>query len=243
MTTGSTTGTPPAATTARLVFDLDGTLLDSIPSLVAAGNTLLAELGRPAIDLKTGRGFVGHGVVRLVESLLRHSGGIPEGIPGGTSGALEPHVARFRRIYGADPVSGTLVYPGVRETLATLAAAGHGLGVCTQKPNAPAIDLLHRLGLMPPITGFTGGDSLPVLKPDPAMLHHTADQLQGDVTIMVGDSETDAETARRGGVPFLLHTEGYRLAEVADLPHVAAFSDFAELPGLVARILDGEAAA
>lgn len=217
---------------ARLVFDLDGTLVDSIPSLVAAGNVLLAELGRPAIDLATGRGFVGHGVARLVESLLVHTGGVP--------GAIEPHVTRFRAIYGADPVTGTLVYPGVREALVALAAAGHGLGVCTQKPNPPALELLRTLGLMPPLTGFTGGDSLAVLKPDPAMLFHTAEQLAGDLTIMVGDSETDAETARRGGVPFLLHTEGYRNAAVAELPHVAAFADFAELPGLVAAVLDAE---
>lgn len=221
-------------TTARLVFDLDGTLLDSIPSLVAAGNVLLGELGRPVIDLDTGRGFVGHGVVRLVESLLAHTGGVED---------LETHVARFRLIYGADPVTGTVVYRGVREALTALVAAGHELGVCTQKPNPPALDLLRKLELMPPITGFTGGDSLAVLKPDPAMLFHTAQQLRGDVTIMVGDSETDAETARRGGVPFLLHTEGYRHAAVADLPHVAAFSDFAELPGLVARVLDAEATA
>lgn len=223
------------AATARIVFDLDGTLIDSIPSLVAAGNALLAELGRERIDLSTGRGFVGHGAARLVESLLVHSGGVP--------GDLAPHVARFREIYGADPITGTVVYAGVPDALAALAAAGHGLGVCTQKPNAPALDLLHGLGLMPPITGFTGGDSLPVLKPDPAMLFHTAEQLPGGLTVMVGDSETDAETARRAGVPFLLHTEGYRTAEVADLPHVAAFADFADLPRLVAALVEAEATA
>ncbi|HET9068024.1 MAG TPA: HAD-IA family hydrolase, partial [Amaricoccus sp.] len=209
--------------------------IDSIPSLVAAGNALLGELGRPGVDLATGRTFVGHGVARLVESLLHHTGGV--------AGELEPHVERFRAIYGADPVTGTLVYPGVPEALAALAAAGHGLGVCTQKPNQPALDLLRQLGLMPPLTGFTGGDSLAVLKPDPAMLFHTADQLAGEVTIMVGDSETDAETARRGGVPFLLHTEGYRIAAVEELPHVAAFDDFAELPRLVAAFLDADVTA
>lgn len=221
--------------TARIVFDLDGTLLDSIPSLVGAGNAMLAELGRPAVDLDTGRTFVGHGVVRLVQSLLFHTGGIPD--------ELDPHVARFRAIYGADPITGTVVYDHVAEALDTLAAAGHGLGVCTQKPNGPALDLLRGLKLMPPITGFTGGDSLAVLKPDPAMLFHTADQLSGEVTFMVGDSETDAETARRAQVPFLLHTEGYRIAEIAELPHVAAFSDFTQLPVIVASLLGAEATA
>ena len=96
---------------------------------------------------------------------------------------------------------------------------------------------------MPPITGFTGGDSLPVLKPDPRMLFHTADQLGDGPIVMVGDSEADAETAVAARVPFLLHTEGYRLHPVEDLPHAAAFADYAELPSLVERCLEARARA
>ena len=215
---------------ARLVFDLDGTLIDSNPTLTATGNALLAELDRPPVAAETAASFVGHGVAVLVERLLRHSGGLP-------AGGLEPQVARFRALYALDPIAGTTVYPGVTEALAALAAAGHGLGVCTQKPNAPALTLLRGLGLMPPVTGFTGGDSLPVLKPDPRMLLHAADQLDPGPVVMIGDSETDAETARNAGVPFLLHTEGYRLTPLAAIPHAAAFADFAELPGLVAGLI------
>ncbi len=215
---------------ARLIFDLDGTLIDSNPTLSSAGNALLAELGRAPVAPEIAETFVGHGVAMLVERLLDHTGGVP-------GGELEPQVARFRAIYAADPITGTTLYPGVAATLARLAAAGHGLGVCTQKPNPPALHLLRDLRLMPPVTAFTGGDSLPVLKPDPRMLHHTADQLPPGPILMIGDSETDAETARRAGVPFLIHTEGYRVSPVSDIPHAAAFADYAELAALIAGLL------
>lgn len=215
---------------ARVVFDLDGTLVDSIPTMADAGNRMLAELGRPPVSIEECAGFVGNGVARLVERLLLCRGGLPgEG--------LDPAVARFRAIYGADPVTGTHAYPGVGEALARLADAGHWLAVCTQKPNAPALAILRGLRMMPPVTGFTGGDSIDALKPDPRMFRHAADQLPPGVELLVGDSLTDAETARAAGVPFLLHTRGYRTQSVAELPHDAAFDDFAALPELVARML------
>lgn len=213
---------------ARIIFDLDGTLIDSAPSLSAAIDVLLAELGRPPLPAATTRSFVGHGVAVLVERVLRHTGGVP-------GGDLTPHVGRFRAIYGADPVTGTLVFPGVPQALEALAAAGHGLGVCTQKPGAPARLLLRALGLMPPISALTDGDSLDVMKPDPRMLAHTAAQLPDGPVVFVGDSEVDAATAEAAGVPFLLHTEGYR-AE-GELRAVASFSDYRDLPALVEAAL------
>ncbi len=216
---------------ARIVFDLDGTLVHSTPSLAAAGNALLVSVDRDPLDEATVATFVGHGVAVLVERLLGHTGGVP-------GGDLDPHLARFRAIYAADPLTGTEPFPGVPEALAALAAAGHGLAVCTQKPNEPALAILRGRGLMPPITGFTGGDSIPgVLKPDPRMVRHAADQLAPGPLVYVGDSEVDAATAAAAGAPFLLFTEGYRRTPVDALPHRAAFSAFAELPGLVAEVL------
>jgi phosphoglycolate phosphatase len=216
---------------ARIVFDLDGTLVHSNPTLTAAGNALLAELGRAPVSDAVCAGFVGHGARVLVERLLEHSGGIPDG-------DVAPHLARFRAIYAADPVTGTSPYAGVAEALRALSAAGHGLAVCTQKPNGPALVILRALGIMPPVAAFTGGDSLDVLKPDPRMLHHAADQLPPGPVILVGDSDVDAALAEAAGVPFLLHTEGYRRATVGALLHAAAFADFAELPDIVAGLLD-----
>jgi phosphoglycolate phosphatase len=215
---------------ARVIFDLDGTLVESAPSLTAAANALLAELGRAPLAEATTRGFVGHGVEVLVERVLHHTGGIP-------GDAIAPHLGRFRAIYNADPVTGTTAFPGVPAALAALANAGHGLGVCTQKPNAPALAILRGLGLMPPVAALAGGDSLDVLKPDPRMLHHAADQLPIGPIILVGDSEVDAATAEAAGVPFLLHTEGYCKVPHATLRQHGSFADFADLPGLVERLL------
>jgi phosphoglycolate phosphatase len=215
---------------ARLIFDLDGTLIDSNPTLWAAGGALLGELGRAPVPEAVAAGFVGKGVEALVEALLRHTGGVP-------GEALAPHVERFRTLYALDPVTGTAPYPGVAGALAALAAAGHGLAVCTQKPNAPALVLLRELGLMPPVTGFTGGDSLDVLKPDPGMLEQAARQLPPGRVILIGDSEIDAATAVAARVPFLLHTRGYRRDPATPLPQAGAFADFAALPELVAGLL------
>lgn len=216
---------------ARIIFDLDGTLVHSIPTLAATANRLLVELDRPALPQETVLRFVGDGVVRLVERVLTETGGIPGDV------AADPFVDRFRALYDDDPLTGTTVYSGVAEALAALAAAGHGLGVCTQKPDSPALAILRGLSLMPPITAFTGGDSTPVLKPDPQMLAHTTGQLPPGPALMVGDSEVDAETARRAGIPFLLHTPGYRKQPVEALPHAAAFDAYADLPRLVADLL------
>ena len=215
---------------ARIVFDLDGTLVHSVPTIAAAANAMLGEIGRGPVPVETVAGFVGKGVRVLVERLLDHTGGVP-------AAGSAPHFDRYRAIYAADPVTLTEPYPGVPAALARLAEAGHGLAVCTQKPDAPARAILTGLRLMPPIAGLTGGDSLDVLKPDPRMFAHAADQLPPGPAMLVGDSETDAATARAAGVPFLLFRHGYRHAPVEALPHAAVFDDFAELPDLVARLL------
>lgn len=220
--------------TARLVFDLDGTLVHSAPTLAAAANALLGELGRPPLPVETCIGFVGHGAPRLVERVLEHSGGVP-------AGGLAPQVTRFRDIYEAEPVAGTTLYPNVAEILRGFEADGHGLAICTQKPDAPALAILRALDLMPPVTGFTGGDSLDVLKPDPRMLWHAAKQLPEGPVVYVGDSETDAATAAAAGVPFILYTIGYRHGPVSGMPHEAAFDDFRDLPRLVSGLLTARA--
>jgi phosphoglycolate phosphatase len=215
---------------ARLIFDLDGTLVDSAPTIVAAANAMLGELGRAPLDRATVVGFVGHGMDALVDRVLVATGGVPEGGP-------EAARARYRALYAADPLAGTVAYPGVAAVLGRLAAAGHGLAVCTQKPAAPARALLEGLGLMPPVTGLTGGDSLAVLKPDPRLLAHAAAQLPPGPVVFVGDSETDAATAATAGVPFLLFLRGYRHGPLAAIARAGEFDDFAALPGLIDGVL------
>ncbi|MDT8855575.1 phosphoglycolate phosphatase [Paracoccaceae bacterium Fryx2] len=215
---------------AVVIFDLDGTLIDSAPDIHAASNRVLAEEGFAALTLPQVRSFIGKGVPHLVQRLLEASGEDPAGP------RYAPMVASFTAGY-EDAVGLTLVYPGVRQALAELAGAGHRLGVCTNKPLAPTRAVLRHLGMLDSFGAVFGGDSLAQRKPDPAPLHATLAALGGGPAVYVGDSEVDAETAVNARLPFALYTEGYRKTPVADLPHQAAFSHFDDLPAIVARLL------
>ncbi|MEM6740178.1 MAG: phosphoglycolate phosphatase [Pseudomonadota bacterium] len=209
---------------AALVFDLDGTLIDSAPDIRAMANTLLVEEGAEPLGEAEARSFVGHGADIFVRR-MRAARGLVE--------ADHPRLLRrFLELYeGAVELSE--VYPGVVDALSILAAEGYALGVCTNKPIGPARIVLDHFGLTSRFGVILGGDSLPVRKPDPAPLYAAFEALARPAGIFVGDSEVDAETAERAGAPFLLFTEGYRKAPVRDLPHAATFSHWDEVPGLV----------
>ncbi|WP_193370657.1 phosphoglycolate phosphatase [Pelagibius marinus] len=223
---------PPGTGPRAIVFDLDGTLVDSVPDLHAATATFLAERGHAPLDLATVIGFVGNGVPVLLERVLRAVGEAAD------AESLQAALPRFNEIYGAAPAALSKLYPGVAEALAALAADGHALGVCTNKPEGPARRIIEEMGIAGFIAALTGGDSLAVRKPDPAPLRHTAGLLQAELTsvVYVGDSEVDAATAAAAGVPFVLFTEGYRKSPVAEITHQAIFDDFAVLPDLVAAL-------
>lgn len=205
-----------------VLFDLDGTLIDSLPDLHAAANVMLAAMDRPALTLETVRGFIGDGVPKLVERCLDAAGGRGEG-------AFEAGLARFRDAYAADPATLTRPYPGVPETLAALREAGFALGVVTNKPAAPAETILAALSLRAHFGAVVGGDSLPAMKPDPAPLAAAIEALGGGPAIFVGDSETDEATAMNAALPFWLFTEGYRKKPAEAFDTAFAFGVFEAL--------------
>ena len=213
---------------ARIVFDLDGTLIDSAPDIQGIANGLMAQEGHAPFSLAQARDFIGNGVVVFVQK-MRAARGIPDA---DHDRLLAEFVARY---HSATALTET--YPGVVQALRALIASGHALGLCTNKPRAATTSVLAHLSLDPFFTAVIGGDSLPVSKPDPAPLHAAFDALGSGTTIYVGDSDVDAETALRAKVPFLLFTEGYRKVPVSELPHTHAFSHFDELPILVETLL------
>lgn len=211
---------------ARIVFDLDGTLIDSARDIAAAANATLAEVGAAPLTVDEARGFVGAGAVVFVERMAR-ARDLSDPV------SLMPSFVRHYE----QAVHETVIYPGVEAALAELKAQGHRLGLCTNKPSTPTDAVLAHLGWEALFETVVTGDSLPVRKPDPAPLLAAFDQLGDGLAIYVGDSDVDAETSDRAGVPFLLHTPGYRTTPIEELVHTVAFDDWTTVPGIVENIV------
>ncbi|MCC5985507.1 MAG: phosphoglycolate phosphatase [Rhodobacteraceae bacterium] len=218
-----------------IIFDLDGTLLDSAPDIRATANTLLARRGRAPITLAQTRGFIGSGAGVFVARLAAAAGLDTD------AAALARLEAEFVEIYEHAHAL-TRVYPGVEAALDRLAAAGWRMGLCTNKPIAPARAVLAHFRLSARFAAVVGGDSLAVRKPDPAPLHHVHAALGGGPAVYVGDSEVDAQTAAAAAIPFALFTEGYRRSAPEAIVHQARFADFAALPELAEALLAGAGA-
>ncbi|MFZ1468220.1 MAG: phosphoglycolate phosphatase [Paracoccaceae bacterium] len=209
----------------KVIFDLDGTLVDSAVDIQAAVNAMLAGEGQPPMDRAQVQSYVGNGLPRLVERVMAARGM-----------DIARHLALTKAVLAhyANGPKLTRCYPGVVAALQALRASGHVLGLCTNKPERAALGVLRDLDLAGFFKSVVGGDRLLVNKPDPAPLHLCLHELGGGNAVFVGDSEVDAETAVAAGLPFLLYTEGYRKGPVESLPHRAAFADYAALPGLIA---------
>ena len=204
-----------------IVFDLDGTLVDSAPDIQAAVNTMLANEGQGPLDLPTVTSFVGNGLPKLVERVIRH---------------CDMDMAQFDRlvadtfmIYNTATSDLTRPYPNMTACLTRLKAAGYRMAVCTNKPYGPAVHLLLNLKLDSFFEVVIGGDSTASRKPDPLPLTTVIAQLGATQVLYVGDSEIDAETALNAGVPFALFSQGYRKRPVDEIAHQHLFSDFDQL--------------
>jgi phosphoglycolate phosphatase len=215
-----------------VVFDLDGTLVDSAPDLCGLVNEMLAELDRPGLDLEEVRPMIGDGSRALLERGLRASGGIPPTVD------LDGQFAEFLRRYARMPVRRDQVCAGVVPVLEELAAQGVRLGLCTNKPQAPTDRLLAGLDLARLLTVAIGGDALPVRKPDGGHLRAVLARLGADASraVMVGDSRTDLLTARAAGVPCVLVSFGYTPVPARDLGADRVIDDMAELGAALADL-------
>ena len=189
-----------------VLFDLDGTLVDSAPDLTFAANKMLSALGYPPVNCSQVKGWVGDGVGSLVRRMLTTIlGDVP------AESLIEQSYVLFQRYYAESVYQDSTLYPGVHETLQTLKSSGLALACVTNKPSRFTKLLLEKSGL----TGFFGavvsGDDLSLKKPDPAPLEFAAEQLGVPLTacVLVGDSTNDIRAAGAAGIPVLWATYGY----------------------------------
>lgn len=213
------------------IFDLDGTLVDSLPDLLRALNRLLAEHGRRALVDGEVRMMVGDGVHKLVER-----GFAATGTPAGA--ALDDLAGRFVQLYHGHTIDHSRPFPGAEQALDDLVAAGWTLAVCTNKPYQASVEMLGGLGLASRLVVITGGDSCPFRKPDPRHVLATIEALGATPaeTVFIGDSPNDAEAARAAGLPLLLVSFGYTRVPVTELGADVVIERFEELVGALARL-------
>jgi len=193
----------------HLIFDLDGTLVDSKADLAAATNVMLAALGLPQLTLDQIAGFVGHGARVLVQKAL-----------GETNQHLtEEGFALFMRSYSSHLLDETQVYPGLEALLYEASAQGLCLSVLTNKPEAPSRTILAGLGLAPFFPNIVGGDTLSTKKPDPQGVVYLQSQVGVDLnkTLLIGDSRVDYETGVTAGVAVCGVSWGFGAQDFATL--------------------------
>ena len=196
-----------------VVFDLDGTLIDSAADLGRAANRLLDEEGRRALSMAEVRSFIGDGARVLVDRAMAATG------VSAAADSLDELTRRFIAHYEADATAATTVYPSVPETLAVLRRAGIRVGVCTNKPQAATAAVLEALGLAGMVEAAAGGDRFSMRKPDAGHLLGTLDLLgvPAERAVMVGDNEHDAAVARAAGTGAVLVTYGYARKPLAEI--------------------------
>lgn len=211
-----------------VIFDLDGTLVDSAPDMHAAMVRVLAARGHPPLTLEQVRGFIGNGARVLIDRVIAEIAADPA--------EADAFTGEYLAAYQAGLVIDTAEYAGVTDALQVLTGAGHKMGICTNKPQALAEGLLEGMGLGHFFQVVIGGDTDFGRKPDAAPLIEVIRLLGGVPAVMVGDSAADAGAARAAKVPILLYTGGYREQSVAQIAPDAAFDDWADLPGLIARL-------
>ena len=213
-----------------LIFDLDGTLIDSKKDLILSVNATLQEMGRAPLDAEKIAGYVGRGAPRLIEQALG---------PGTTAEERDRGLAFFLSYYRQHMLDNTVTYPGVREGLAAL--DGMPMAVLTNKPVRFSQAILDGLGLAGYFRYVYGGNSFPTKKPDPEGMS----KLLGDFgagprqAILVGDSEVDVQTARNAGSWACAVTYGLGWERLKDYPADLVIDSMEELPAYLEPVAGG----
>lgn len=217
-----------------VVFDLDGTLADTSGDLIAAANACFREMGDgDVLDVATDAGTALRGARAMLTLGMRRLERPDD------PAIIDAYYPKLLAAYARDIDRHTVLYPGAMEAVATLKSTGYGVAICTNKPEGLAETLLSRLGIRDAFDAMLGSDSLAVRKPHPEHLFETARRAGGhpEKCILIGDSDTDRNTARAAGVPCVLVTFGPAGGDMAGLVPEALLDDYADLHGIVVDLI------
>lgn len=222
----------PSLAAATIVFDLDGTLIDTAPDLIDTLNVVFEREGLPPVAYDTARNLIGGGAKTMILRGVQLEGRVL------APGRLEELFADFIAHYTDHIADRSRPFPGLIEALDELTARGARLAVCTNKLEGLSLLLLQQLKLADRFEAICGQDTFGIQKPDPEVLRRTIAAAGGDPrrAIMVGDSATDIRTARAAGIPVVAVNFGYSDKPVAEYEPDRLISHFAELPGSIAAI-------
>jgi phosphoglycolate phosphatase len=215
-----------------IVFDLDGTLVETAPDLIRATNHVLALCGLAPVDPREIRPIISFGGRAMIEQGLRLHG------EARGKGEIDRLFEHFVQHYSENIAVESHPYPGLEAALQGVADRGARLAVCTNKQEGLSRQLLTTLGLLDRFAALAGRDTFPVFKPDPEHLRGAIRLAGGDPTraVMVGDSDTDIQTARRAGLPVIGVPFGYTDIPVYDLNPDVVIEHYDELEAAVERI-------
>jgi phosphoglycolate phosphatase len=216
-----------------IIFDLDGTLIDTAPDLIETLNVILTREGFDVISFEEARMDIGAGAKRLLErGLAKHGHSV-------SSTRLDDLYSDYLDHYAEHIAERSRPFPGLERALDTLAAEGSTFAVCTNKLEWLSVRLLDQLNLSKRFAAIVGQDTIRIAKPNPAVLHHTIAAAGADVSraIMVGDSKTDIDTARAAGVPVIAVDFGYTDTPVSELSPDIVISHFDALPAAVRELM------
>lgn len=223
------------ATSPLIVFDLDGTLVDTAPDLIGALNFVLQREGLPLVPMASARTMIGAGARRLIERGFELDGRAM------TTPDLDRLTADFIAYYQDHIADASQPFDGLLATLDALEDAGFRFAVCTNKLEGLSRLLLDKLEMTARFAAICGADTFGVSKPDPTILRQTILRAGGELSgsIMVGDSGPDIGVARRAGVPVVGVTFGYTEVPIAELKPDAVIPHMRELPDAVTRLAAG----
>lgn len=219
-----------------LVFDLDGTLVDTAPDLVAATNHALADVGLPPREPRELRPWISFGARRMIEEALRQSG------EARSQREIDRLLNLFLSHYEDNIAATSRPFAGAEAAIAVLRSSGARLAICTNKREMLSLKLLDALGLTDSFHAIVGRDTIAVCKPHPDHLREAIRRAEGSPAnaVMIGDSEVDVATARAASVPVIGVSFGYSDTPMSQLGPDAVIDSYADLAAALALLQTGE---